>query len=72
MDKITLQVDLDLILDIPRNFAITHPFPQTSSSQENYLEELAFNLIDEREKYPEMNLGQIYSINKMPRTKKSS
>lgn len=44
----------------------TFPFPPISSSQENYLEELAFNLIDEREKYPEMNLGQIYSINKMP------
>ena len=44
----------------------TFPVPTLSEEDKSALEEAAFRIIEEREKYPELNLGDIYDPNKMP------
>ena len=44
----------------------TFPVPPLSEEDKSALELAAFRIIEEREKYPELNLGDIYDPNKMP------
>ena len=42
------------------------PFPKINQNQKNLLEDLAFKLIDEREKYSDKKLSELYDPKKMP------
>ena len=42
------------------------PFPKINQDQKNLLEDLAFKLIDEREKYSDKKLSELYDPKKMP------
>lgn len=44
------------------------PFPSINESQIKSLEEKALNILDEREKFPEMTLAQMYDSKKMPQS----
>lgn len=44
----------------------TFPFPEISEKQQEQLSEHVFNILDEREKYSEKTLAQLYDPDKMP------
>ncbi|MCH9723391.1 MAG: N-6 DNA methylase [Planctomycetes bacterium] len=44
----------------------TFPFPNITEKQKNTLEELAFQVLDEREKHSEKTIAQLYDPDKMP------
>ena len=44
----------------------TFPFPELEDSKIKLLEEISFSIIDEREKYPEKNLAELYNPEEMP------
>lgn len=44
----------------------TFPMPELNKNQISLLEELSFNLIDEREKYSDKTLAELYNVNLMP------
>ena len=44
----------------------TFPFPKVAGVKREAVEELVFELLDEREKYPELTLAQIYDKERMP------
>ena len=44
----------------------TFPFPKISEKQKKRLTQSAFNIISEREKYPEKTVAQLYDPDKMP------
>ena len=44
----------------------TFPFPKIDKDQKSLLEKHTFNIINEREKYSEKNLSQLYDPDKMP------
>lgn len=44
----------------------TFPFPDISEKQKEMLEEHVFAVLDEREKYPEKTMAQLYDPDKMP------
>tara|TARA_A100001015_G_C14918426_1_gene683298 strand:- start:98 stop:1318 length:1221 start_codon:yes stop_codon:yes gene_type:complete len=44
------------------------PFPSINENQIKSLEEKALNILDEREKFPEMTLAQMYDSKKMPKS----
>ena len=43
------------------------PFPEINKAQKKELENKTFKVLDEREKYPEMTLGELYDPQKMPK-----
>jgi hypothetical protein len=42
------------------------PFPKVTENQKKKLEEISLEILDEREKYSELNLAQLYDPKKMP------
>ena len=44
----------------------TFPFPPISTQRKNELTQTAFRILEEREKYPEKTLAQLYDPDKMP------
>ena len=44
----------------------TFPFPSISTQRKNELTQTAFRILEEREKYPEKTLAQLYDPDKMP------
>lgn len=44
----------------------TFPFPSITAAQEAMLEEHVFRILDERERYPEKTMAQLYDPDKMP------
>ena len=46
--------------------SITFPFPNINQAQKDLLAECVFNVLDEREKYSEKTLDQLYDPDKMP------
>ena len=44
----------------------TFPFPKLNASKKSELEEHVFNIIDQREEYPEQTLANLYHPDKMP------
>lgn len=44
----------------------TFPFPKIDNKKQIDLENLSFKLIDEREKYPDKTMSELYDPNKMP------
>lgn len=50
----------------------TFPFPEISQSKKEEIEELVFNILDERENYPEKTLAQLYDPDKMPESLKEA
>ena len=44
------------------------PFPSINENQIKSLEEKALIILDEREKFPEMTLAQMYDVKKMPKS----
>lgn len=44
----------------------TFPFPKISSTQQAKLEEHVFNVLDQREAFPELTLANLYDPDKMP------
>ncbi|MBU0485083.1 MAG: N-6 DNA methylase [Proteobacteria bacterium] len=44
----------------------TFPFPDISDKQKEFLEDLVFQVLDEREKHPEKTMAQLYDPDKMP------
>jgi hypothetical protein len=45
----------------------TFPFPNISDKQKEIINLHVFAILEEREKYPEKNLAQLYDPNKMPK-----
>jgi hypothetical protein len=45
----------------------TFPFPNISQKQKEEIEELVFNILDEREQHSEKTLAQMYDPDKMPK-----
>jgi hypothetical protein len=44
----------------------TFPFPKIDSEKKDYLENLSFKLVEEREKYSEKTMSELYDPDKMP------
>jgi hypothetical protein len=44
----------------------TFPFPEITDKQKTNLEDHVFNVLDEREKYPEKTMAELYDPDKMP------
>ena len=44
----------------------TFPFPEISEAQKTTLEDHVFNVLDEREKHPEITMAELYDPDKMP------
>ena len=44
----------------------TFPVPMISTSEKNDIEDHGFNILDEREKYPDKNMADLYDPDKMP------
>ncbi len=44
----------------------TFPFPEITEAQKTTLEDHVFNVLDEREKYPEKTIAELYDPDKMP------
>ena len=44
----------------------TFPFPKIDSEKKNNLENLSFKLVEEREKYSEKTMSELYDPDKMP------
>ena len=44
----------------------TFPFPKINSEKKDYLENLSFKLVEEREKYSEKTMSELYDPDKMP------
>lgn len=45
----------------------TFPFPEISEKKKQLITEHVYNILDEREKYPEKTLAQLYDPDKMPK-----
>ncbi len=50
----------------------TFPFPNITKTQKEELNELVFNILDEREQHSEKTLGQLYDPQKMPQDLKEA
>ena len=58
-----LKTDYNYSIQLAYN---TFPFPKISEKQKEQLSEHVFNILDEREKYSEKTLAQLYDPDKMP------